>query len=159
MSCISSRQHTIDDATDISQDSKDHGTNMGPTWVLSAPGRPHVGPLNLAIRVTQELAFDICFVYPVPNTLDEWILGRGQLFIFKQGCLLDGLQILCRIPFEGNNHDLIDYGNRLSRKHICYFLFLSRQNICVAEIAHAVVFCHWYSYDLAPYIFNKVKYL
>ena len=23
---------------------------MGPTWVLSAPGRPHVGPTNLAIR-------------------------------------------------------------------------------------------------------------
>ena len=32
-------------------ESKDHGANMGPTWVLSAPGRPHVGPMNLAIRV------------------------------------------------------------------------------------------------------------
>ena len=32
-------------------DSKVHGANMGPTWVLSAPGGPHVGPLNLAIRV------------------------------------------------------------------------------------------------------------
>ena len=31
-------------------DSKDHGTNMGPIWVLSAPGGPHVGPMNLAIR-------------------------------------------------------------------------------------------------------------
>ena len=30
-------------------DSKDHGANMGPTWVLSAPGGPHVGPMNLAI--------------------------------------------------------------------------------------------------------------
>ena len=26
--------------------------NMGPTWVLSAPDGPHVGPMNLAIRVT-----------------------------------------------------------------------------------------------------------
>ena len=24
--------------------------NMGPTWVLSAPDGPHVGPMNLAIR-------------------------------------------------------------------------------------------------------------
>ena len=24
--------------------------NMGPIWVLSAPGEPHVGPMNLAIR-------------------------------------------------------------------------------------------------------------
>ena len=28
-----------------------HGANMGPTWVLSAPDGPHVGPMNLAIRV------------------------------------------------------------------------------------------------------------
>ena len=31
-------------------DSKVHGTNMGPTWVLSAPDGPHVGPMNLIIR-------------------------------------------------------------------------------------------------------------
>ena len=28
-----------------------HGSNMGPTWVLAAPDGPHVGPMNLAIRV------------------------------------------------------------------------------------------------------------
>ena len=27
---------------------------MGPTWVLSAPDGPHVGPMNLAIRATYE---------------------------------------------------------------------------------------------------------
>ena len=26
-----------------------HGSNMGPTWVLSSPGGPHVGPMNLVI--------------------------------------------------------------------------------------------------------------
>ena len=31
-------------------DSKVHVAHMGPTWVLSAPGRPHVGPMNLAIH-------------------------------------------------------------------------------------------------------------
>ena len=30
-------------------DSKVHVAHLGPTWVLSAPGRPHVGPMNLAI--------------------------------------------------------------------------------------------------------------
>ena len=34
----------------VYQDSKVHGANMGPTWVLSAPDGPHVGPMNLAIR-------------------------------------------------------------------------------------------------------------
>ena len=33
-----------------SPDSKVHGANMGPNWVLSAPDGPHVGPMNLAIR-------------------------------------------------------------------------------------------------------------
>ena len=32
-------------------DSKVHGANMGPTWVLSAPDGPHVGPRILVIRV------------------------------------------------------------------------------------------------------------
>ena len=27
-------------------DSKFHGANMGPTWVLSAPDGPHVRPMN-----------------------------------------------------------------------------------------------------------------
>ena len=31
-------------------ESKVHGASMGPTWVLSAPDGPHVGPMNLAIR-------------------------------------------------------------------------------------------------------------
>ena len=35
---------------DVISDNKVHGANMGPTWVLSAPGGPHVGPMNLAIR-------------------------------------------------------------------------------------------------------------
>ena len=35
---------------DTNPDSKVHGANMGPTWVLSAPDGPHVGLMNLAIR-------------------------------------------------------------------------------------------------------------
>ena len=31
-------------------DSKVHGANMGPTWVLLAPDGPHVVPMNLPIR-------------------------------------------------------------------------------------------------------------
>ena len=33
----------------FSTTSKVHGANMGPTWVLSALGGSHVGPMNLAI--------------------------------------------------------------------------------------------------------------
>ena len=36
-------------------DSKVHGANMGTTWVLSAPDGPHVGPMDLAIRVINNI--------------------------------------------------------------------------------------------------------
>ena len=38
-------------SVDSYPDSKVHGANMVPTWVLSAPDGSHVGPMNLAIRV------------------------------------------------------------------------------------------------------------
>ena len=40
----------LDPESDDIPDSKVHGANMGPTWILSAPGGYHVGPMNLAIR-------------------------------------------------------------------------------------------------------------
>ena len=42
-------------------DSKVHGANMGPTWVLSAPDGPHVDPMNLAIRATSQLVVTMLF--------------------------------------------------------------------------------------------------
>ena len=41
--------------TSIYLDSKVHEANMGPTWVLLAPEGPHVGPMNLASRVCNDL--------------------------------------------------------------------------------------------------------
>ena len=34
----------------VNPDSKVNGAHMGPTRVLSAPGGPHVAPMNLVIR-------------------------------------------------------------------------------------------------------------
>ena len=42
-------------------DSMVHGANMGPTWVLSAPDRPNVGPMSLAIRVRMNNLFNGTF--------------------------------------------------------------------------------------------------
>ena len=47
-------------------DSKVHGANVRPTWVLSAPGGPHVGPMNLAIWVCFQVkwvTFTWCVAY------------------------------------------------------------------------------------------------
>ena len=41
-------------------DSKVHRANMRPTWVLSAPDEPHVGPMNLFIRAGNPKANKCC---------------------------------------------------------------------------------------------------
>ena len=53
-------------------DSKVHGANMGPTWVLPAPDGPHVGPMNLAIR---EIMWKSFRCHEVIMTSSSWILG------------------------------------------------------------------------------------
>ena len=54
---------------------------MGPTWVLSAPDGPHVGPMNLAIGCIflnqgyRERRAYIASQLPLPNTVvDLWRL-------------------------------------------------------------------------------------
>ena len=51
-------------------DSKVHGANMRPTWVLSSPGEPHVGPMNLVIRGGP--LSDYCFTWRVVCSLVQW---------------------------------------------------------------------------------------
>ena len=68
-------------------DSKVHGANMGPTWVLPAPDGSHAGPMNLAIRVVTLLHVSIAdlqvqecgFWAGSPPLVPEWHELRGSL--------------------------------------------------------------------------------
>ena len=51
----------------MNPDSKVHGANMGPTWVLASPGGPHVGPMNLVIRVCKPVFLVRAFLLNVPH--------------------------------------------------------------------------------------------
>ena len=64
------------DRVDMIPDSKIHGANMGPTWVLSAPVGPHVGTINLAIRTA-----------PTSNVI-RLIQGIGKITISQVNCVL-----------------------------------------------------------------------
>ena len=44
-------------------DSKVHGANMGPIWVLPAPDGSHVDPMILAMRVLQPLDYHIMLAW------------------------------------------------------------------------------------------------
>ena len=65
----------FDEILDKYPDSKVHVTHMGPTWFLSAPGRPHMGPMNLAIRVI----FKLILVIDVWGVSSEITLRRMSL--------------------------------------------------------------------------------
>ena len=56
------------DCTQRTPDSKVHGANMGPTWVLLSPGGPHVGPMNLAIWDLLSTWWHHCFPVCTPPT-------------------------------------------------------------------------------------------
>ena len=65
--------------------------NMGRTWVLSAPGRPHVGPIDLDIRVPKHwlrhrtLRQDDCDAYFVYSTRSKNKHGHpGQTTLSKK---------------------------------------------------------------------------
>ena len=52
-------------------ESKVHGANMGPTWALSVPDGPHVGPMNLAVRdvVSSRSVVGVLCVSPIVYSL------------------------------------------------------------------------------------------
>ena len=58
---------------DTIPDSKVHGANMGPTWVLSTPDEPHIGPLSLAIR--NGIKWDTCRWLPSTMLPSNWLFG------------------------------------------------------------------------------------
>ena len=63
-------------------DSKVHGANMGSTWVPSDPYGPHAGPMNLAIRDSQENS----------QRWHYWFSARGMCYTenVPMGCHLHG---------------------------------------------------------------------
>ena len=58
-------------------DSKVHGTNMGPTWVLSAPDGPYVGPMKLAIRDTDVQVASLCLA--VIGKIRGWLWSQRYI--------------------------------------------------------------------------------
>ena len=63
-------------------DSKVHGANMGPTWVLSAPDGPHVGSMNLAIRGASCLLWFVlvCLWWILPIAIKVTSYARGSSY-------------------------------------------------------------------------------
>ena len=62
--------------TEVVPDSKVHGANMGPTWVLLTPDGPHVGPVNLVIQGCSSRAVCSIFAVYIILSLSRYLIGR-----------------------------------------------------------------------------------
>ena len=90
-------------------DSKVHGTNMGPTWVLSAPDGPHVGPMNLVIR-GDLFCFFIGNILPISVGSLHWQWGNYTIYsmTMKQPWRIGYLWIWHMYQEVKQNHNKID---------------------------------------------------
>ena len=66
-------------------DSKVHGAKLGPTWVLSAPDGPHVGPMNLALRdamcCMSTVKLSVMYLWDARSQFKVWITGKSGNFM------------------------------------------------------------------------------
>ena len=61
-----------------------HGANMGPTLVLSSPGGPHVGTINLAIRALSKVTTAIKQTrMPAPNYMCMRLHNTGYFVVIN----------------------------------------------------------------------------
>ena len=59
-------------------DSNGHGANMGPTWVLSAPGGPHAAPWTLLSGI-------LCLVFcRVVFYCDSFLISSGLTYLYQR---------------------------------------------------------------------------
>ena len=126
-------------------DSKVHGANMGPTWVLSAPDGPHVGLMNLAIGCLWYLRIVMLLgKLEVDSLKREWKLiyspkhGRRTRNT-RQG--RQRIRITATGPerYGGWNHRLLDF--MVSR-------LFGRATKIKVHIFVAIVHCIWYMESL-----------
>ena len=64
----------------MNPDSKVHVTIMGPTWVLPAPGGPHIGPTCFAIRINTVLALAVMVLHVIQWQNHQLFLKRMHTF-------------------------------------------------------------------------------
>ena len=68
---------------------------MGPTWVLSAPDEPHVGPMNIAIRVIFVVVrYEPIYTYPPVTPFTNMVLLLAWICNHMPRKVWDGITYL-----------------------------------------------------------------
>ena len=73
-------------------DCKVHVANMGPTWVLSAPGGPDVGPMNLDMRdIVPSTRLAIEPTSTLSHVSFRWVASRQVVINHLRGSLSESM--------------------------------------------------------------------
>ena len=109
-------------------DSKIHGANMGPSWVLSAPDGPHVGPMNLVMWVAFMMPFiHVLGVHVVIGSIQYYLYWKWKHVALR--CWKHPGRVV-------NVHPMItDISHNYSKK--------TQENTRNTVALHQVNFLHW----------------
>ena len=110
-------------------DSKVHRANMGPTWVLSAPDRPHVGPMNLAFKESINKFWRLIFY----GLLQCWWVYFQWSIIY----LRDGLATDNRLVLSSNSNQ-------------CWYRFMRHFGLIISSLFEIII---WWNNNLACYVY------
>ena len=141
-------------------DSKVPMAIMGPTWVLSAPGGPHICPINLAIRDNTEEWYlgDMAYMVPIMLTsrlgslrihiiiiIIAWVIllaniadQCGHLSLMGVNWLVYCCSVICPLFLSCILHP---WNNKVL--FVCGYLILANLAIFVRTAFHAPVTCLW----------------
>ena len=126
---------------------------MGPTWVLSAPGGPHVGPMNLAIREVDNniILTDLIMI-------DVYLAWYNTTLCDK--CNIRGIWHQCRwklVGFYSVNANANKYHERSKASQCGYVAWLPR---CMSNPKVIWKFLHgisWYREMLEHHTVYELK--
>ena len=122
-----------------------HGANMGPTWVLPAPDGPHVGPMNLAIRVAFQATIMMiscqCYTWGITDPLcggstgHRWISSTQAEPWWRASIWRSHRKVVMKQCSYHNN--IIDIQNRLPYSKVVYPAIIVLFS-CLLEVNHGV---------------------
>ena len=108
-------------------DSKIHVAAMGPTWDLTAPDGPHIGPVTLAIRVGLVHPYYIPAITPIRNNCALGTCNKSSFILQINGNnMVTNLQTVFPGPLQWRHNEHVGVSNHQPRHYLLNRLFRQR---------------------------------
>ena len=139
-------------------DNNVYWANMGPTWVLSAPDGPHVGPMNLAISGYTLPTTIVTAMAPCSHHLAKRITGLQSTKTIHTLLRIVGCSWLCLIGCGIDNRYISTLRPRQNGNRFADDIFkcISLKTIIWTKGGLVYLFIHRYFYHDVIYMFMYI---